>query len=642
MKTLVLHLNRLTSALIALALVITLLAVPSSTPTLAPASSQSYIVQGADTDQVSGIVERYGGVVTSRLDIIHGVGATFSPVIVSRLLAEPGITAVTPNTQVKLVSNDDENDDDLEVGAGSNSPATDYPDVVGADVVWAQGVIGKGVTVAIVDTGLGKHKGLFRDVKGKLSDRIVAWVDFVDGSRKPRDPNGHGTHVAGVIANSQKGADGEWNGIAPGVKLVGVRVLNEEGYGTYEQVIKGIQWVVKNKDKYKIQVMNLSMTGPVAAPYWADPLSQAVTAAWAKGITVVVAAGNGGPGAMSIGVPGYNPYAIAVGVFTDNYTPNDWSDDYITPFSAAGPTTDGFVKPDLVAPGAHMVSTMLERSYLARNHQANQINNNYFSMAGSSQAAATVSGVAALMLSYNSGLTPDQVKFRLMATAFPWIDLSTCPADTAQPASDPNSCQALYSMWQQGAGRVAAPDAVLGDLPNFSANQGMDIQADLRGKIHYEGFSYYDPETGTFRLRGDGFGQWAGGFGQWAGGFGQWAGSFGQWAGGFGQWAGGFGQWAGGFGQWAGGFGQWAGGFGQWAGGFGQWAGGFGQWAGGFGQWAGGFGQWAGGFGQWAGGFGQWAGSYGDPTFAAGYVNGTGFGQWAGNKQWIGFLENGG
>ncbi|MBI3242524.1 MAG: S8 family serine peptidase [Chloroflexi bacterium] len=381
---------------------------------------------------------------------------------------------------------------------------------------------------------------------------------------------------------------------------MGVRVLNEEGYGTYEQVIKGIEWVVKNKDKYKIQVMNLSMTGPIAAPYWADPLSQAVTAAWAAGITVVVAGGNGGPDAMSIGVPGYNPYAITVGVFTDNYTPGDWSDDYITPFSAAGPTTDGFVKPDLVAPGAHMVSTMLARSYLARNHQASQISNNYFSMAGSSQAAATVSGVATLVLSHNSGLTPDQVKFRLTATARPWIDLSTCPAGVVQLTTEPDSCRALYSMWQQGAGRAAASEAVFGDLPALSANQGMDIQADLRGEVHYEGYSYYNPETETFQLRGDGFGQWAGGFGQWAGGFG------------------------------------------QWAGGFGQWAGGFGQWAGGFGQWAGGFGQWAGGFGQWAGGFGQWAGSYGDASFAAGYVNGTGFGQWAGSKQWIGFLEDGG
>ena len=634
MKTFSFQLSRLTSAITALALVVTALAIPASAPMLASTGAQSYIVQGPGVDQVSRIVERYGGTVTSRLDIVQGVGALLSPSVISRLLAEPGITAVTLNTQVKLVG--DGGDDDTETGVGPNSPATDYPDVVGADVVWAQGVNGKGVTVAIVDTGLGKHKGLLRDVKGKTANRIVAWVDFVDGSRKPRDPNGHGTHVAGIIANSQKGADGEWNGVAPGVKLVGVRVLNEEGYGTYEQVIKGIQWVVKNKDKYKIEVMNLSMTGPVAAPYWADPLSQAVTAAWAKGITVVVASGNGGPGAMSIGVPGYNPYVITAGAFTDNYTPGDWSDDYITPFSAAGPTTDGFVKPDLVAPGAHMVSTMMPQSYLALNHQANQISNSYFSMAGSSQAAATVSGVAALVLSGNSDLTPDQVKFRLMTTAFPWIDLSTCPADAAQPAApELNSCQALYSMWQQGAGRVAAPDAVLGELPDSSANQGMDIWADLRGDVHYEGYSYYDPETGTFRLRGDGYGQWAGGYGQWAGGYG-------QWAGGYGQWAGGYGQWAGGYGQWAGGYGQWAGGYGQWAGGYGQWAGGYGQWAGGYGQWAGGYGQWAGGYGQRAGGYGQWAGSYGDANFAAGYINGTGYGQWAGSQQWVGFLEDGG
>ena len=167
----------------------------------------------------------------------------------------------------------------------------------------------------------------------------------------------------------------------------------------------------------------------MVAPYWADPLSQAVTTAWANNIVVVVAAGNGGSGAMSVGVPAYNPYVITVGAFTDNYTPNNWNDDYLTPFSAAGPTTDGFVKPDVVAPGAHMVSVMSPDSYLARHHQANQISNHYFSMAGTSQATAVVSGLAALVTARHPELTPDQVKFRLMATAAPWIDPSTCTPD---------------------------------------------------------------------------------------------------------------------------------------------------------------------------------------------------------------------
>jgi len=183
--------------------------------------------------------------------------------------------------------------------------------------------------VAVVDTGIGWHRDLIKDLEGNLHDRIVGWQDFVGNCRKPCDPNGHGTHIAGIIANSQPGADGEWNGIAPGVRLVGARVLNDEGFGTYEQVIQGIQWVLAEKENLDIEVLNLSLVATARSPYWADPLNQAVMRAWAEGITVVVAAGNRGPDAMTIGVPGNNPYVITVGAFTDNYTPDDWSDDYL-------------------------------------------------------------------------------------------------------------------------------------------------------------------------------------------------------------------------------------------------------------------------------------------------------------------------
>jgi len=253
---------------------------------------------------------------------------------------------------------------------------------------------------------------------------------------------------------------------------------------------------------------------------------------------VVTVAGNSGPNPMTISAPGNNPYAITVGAFTDNYTPSDWSDDYITPFSGAGPTLDGFAKPDLIAPGAHIVSTMSPGSYIARNHEANWVSGNYFSMAGTSQAAAVVTGTVALMLSHSPRLTPDQVKYRLEITALPWI--KTDGSDT------------LYSIWQQGAGRLNAYDAVLSNDPQTkgSANRGMDIQADLRGKKHYEGYSYYDETTGTFRLHGAE--DWTSGFGAWSGGFGAWSGGFGAWSGGFGAWSGGFGAWSGGFGAWSG------------------------------------------------------------------------------------------
>jgi serine protease AprX len=548
-------------------LVISFLAVPGSVRPQNAGALASYIVQGLNSAQAAQLVEAYGGTVTSRLDIIDGVGALLTPQTLARLRRDPAIRAVTPNGSVEVSGN-----------GNNNIPVSNYPDAVGADVVWNQGDIGTGVTVAVVDTGIGWHQGLFNGPDGKNSRRIVAWKDFVGNFSTPHDPNGHGTHVAGIIANSQKGADDEWDGMAPGVSLVGVRVLNDQGFGTYETVIQGVQWVIHNMDLYHIRVMNMSMVAPVQSPYWADPLNQAVMKAWASGISVVTPAGNDGPDPMSISVPGNNPYVITVGAFTDNFTPDDWGDDYIAPFSAAGPTLDGFVKPDLVAPGAHMVSTMMPSSTIAREHGANWITSMYFSMAGTSMSAAVVSGAIALILAQNPELTPGQVKYRLMATAFPWVDSQTTDA--------------LYSMWQQGAGRLNVPDAVTTDLDG-SANAGMDINADLEGGVHYEGYTIYDSDQGVFRLRenldgvGSRYGIWDGKYGLWSGKYGIWSGKYGLWSGKYGIWSGKYGLWSGVYGIWSGKYGLWSGKYGLWSGGYGLWSGGYGLWSGGYGLWSG-------------------------------------------------------
>ena len=114
----------------------------------------------------------------------------------------------------------------------------------------------------------------------------------MDASDHPIDPNGHGTHIAGVIANSDIGEDGEWNGVAPGVNLVGVRVADANGEATYEHVIQGIQWVIAHREEYNIRVLNFSMSAPVHSPYWADPVNQALMSAWQAGIVVAASAGN--------------------------------------------------------------------------------------------------------------------------------------------------------------------------------------------------------------------------------------------------------------------------------------------------------------------------------------------------------------
>jgi len=559
----------------------------SITPAANAVAARSVIVQSDTAEAAAQLVERFGGEVTSTLSIINGVGALLTPDAAAALDAMDGVR-VTANAPAQLTKHSFE-----PVAKNGKGVETDYPDVTGADLVWNEGVTGQGVTVAVVDTGIANHPDLKKKSQGNGNSPVIGWVDFVDGKKNPTDPNGHGTHIAGIIANATVGADGEYLGMAPGVDLVGVRVLDETGAGYYEDVIQGIQWVVENKDRYNIKVMNLSLHALVQSPYWADPLNQAVMRAWAEGITVVVAAGNSGPNPMSISVPGNNPYVITVGSFTDSYTVNDWTDDTIAEFSAAGPTLDGFVKPDLVAPGAHIVSTMNPGSYIARNHDANRIEAQYFSMAGTSQSAAVVSGVAALALSNNPDLTPNELKHRLMFTALPWITL--------------DETDVLYSVWQQGAGRLNAYDAVLATDIEGSANLNMDIAADLAGEMHYEGYSYFDEETGKFLLRGyedmtSGFGAWSGGFGAWSGGFGAWSGSLGAWSGGFGAWSGSLGAWSGSLGAWSGSLGAWSGSLGAWSGGFGAWSG---------------------SLGAWSGSLGAWSGSLTDQTFVENFINGV-------------------
>ncbi|MCX6060462.1 MAG: S8 family peptidase [Chloroflexi bacterium] len=545
---------------------------------------QSYLVQATTTALAAQLVEKYEGVVTSRLEIIHAVGALLSVQGAAQLRLENGIVAITLNGSVQSSDNDNPGDKNKEKEKNKGIPSADFPNVVGADVVWEGDVIGSGVTVAVLDTGLADLPALVKSADNK-HNRIVAWKDFIQSSKKPIDPNGHGSHVAGIIANSQKGADGEWNGVAPDVKLAGVRVLDKNGVGTYESVILGLQWVLENQARYNIRIVNLSLVSPVQSPYWADPLNQAVTQVWANGITVVVAAGNSGPEAMSITVPGNNPYVITVGAFTDNFTPADWSDDYIAPFSSAGPTLDGFVKPDLVAPGGHMVSVVPSDSVLAKQYPNNKLKSNYFKLAGTSQATAVVSGIAALIISNNPEISPNEVKIRLTGTALPWVDATTT--------------EALYSMWVQGAGMVNAPDAVFADVSG-AANEGMDIQADLAGTTHYEGYSYYDEATASYRLY-DPYGDWAGGYGVWDGKRGSWSGARGSWSGDYGAWSGARGSWSGGYGVWDGKRGSWSGARGSWSGGYSTWAGARGSWS----------------------GTEPWAGSiFADPAFISSFVAG--------------------
>ena len=378
-------------------------------------------------------------------------------------------------------------------------------EAVNAAAVWARGNTGARVSVAVLDSGVKRYRELRQNSRGIDVEGLIKGFNALRGGNNygydiryagQNDMNGHGTLVASIVSNARRNSQGKYYGVAPDSFIVPVRVLDHEGKGSYSQVIEGIQWTIDHKDEYNIRVMNMSLSAAPQSYYWDDPLNQAVMRAWQAGIVVVVAAGNSGPDPMSIGVPGNVPYVITVGALTDAYTSNDWSDDYIPPFSAAGPTVEGFVKPDLIAPGAHVVGLMSDRSKLAKDHPEFKVDSDYYQFSGTSMAAAQVSGVVALMLAQDPGLTPDQVKHRLTASARPALD---------------GEGNLAFSVWQQGAGRVNAFEAVYGAYQGV-ANQGMDIAADLSGTQHYGGYTRWDPETNQYYLLGpDGY-AWGGGY----------------------------------------------------------------------------------------------------------------------------------
>ena len=298
------------------------------------------------------------------------------------------------------------------------------------------------------------------------------------------DWSGHGTHVTSVIVGSRTTDAGRYQGIAPGADVVAVKTFEPDGSGRYIDVIRGIDLIVRHKDDYGIRVLNLSFSGTPVSRYWEDPLNQAVMAAWQAGIVVVAAAGNSGPDPMTVGVPGNVPYIITVGAMTDSYTPADPTDDRLASWSSAGPTHDGFVKPDIVAPGGHLLGIIPSNSWIALEHpQYFQPDGDYFTMSGTSQAAAVVSGVVALMLQADPSLSPDDVKCRLLSTA--------------RAAVDSNGAVA-YSVFQQGAGLIDAM-AAINSGASGCANRGMDIDLDLAGVVHYGGPAHQDSD-GNFYL----------------------------------------------------------------------------------------------------------------------------------------------
>lgn len=286
------------------------------------------------------------------------------------------------------------------------------------------GYTGAGVGVAVVDSGIATHTA--------LDSRVVARVNFVtDEPGVVGDPFGHGTHIAGTIAGNRSAAkyvtSAFAGGSAPAVKLIDVRVLGARGSGRTSDVIAGIDWIIENRIRYNIRVINLSLGHPVTEPSATDPLCRAVARAVAAGITVVASAGNygltstGAPVLGGITSPGNSPLALTVGSLDTKGT-LDPSDDEVAPYSSRGPARyETVVKPDVVAPGTRTVSLEARNSFLSANyrqwHVAGSGKNAYMRLSGTSMSTAVVSGGAALLLSAQPSLNPAQVKMAIQMGA---------------------------------------------------------------------------------------------------------------------------------------------------------------------------------------------------------------------------------
>lgn len=254
---------------------------------------------------------------------------------------------------------------------------------------------GKGITVSILDSGIFPHPD--------FSDRIIGFYDVLEGKTEAYDNQGHGTHIAGIIGGNGKASGYRYRGMAAECNLVAVKALDRMGNGDAQDVVKGIRWIIDNKERYRIRILNLSVgTLPETGKTEKADLVRAVDEAWDSGLVVVVAAGNNGPGPMSITTPGISRKVITVGCSEDEA---DLHRKKIkTGYSGRGPTPFCIAKPEIVAPGRNIVS--------CRNY-----GNDYVSKSGTSMATAVVSGAIALLLEKCPELSPKEVKLALKNAA---------------------------------------------------------------------------------------------------------------------------------------------------------------------------------------------------------------------------------
>jgi serine protease AprX len=309
--------------------------------------------------------------------------------------------------------------------------------------------VGSGVTVALLDTGVNNTAAINR-ASGRLVDGVNVSTLSAGGTASTVGPftdgYGHGTFLASLIAGGRVPGSGRLGiGIAPAAHVVVVKVADSNGVTSLEQVLAGLDWVATHASSIQVVNLSLAVDRPTAPAYGADPLTAAVEAVRAAGVLVVAAAGNT-PG--EVGDPGLDPQALTVGAADlDSRQPQ------VASFSGSG-VVAGVTKPDVVAPGVHVLGVMSPGTVIAQQNPMAWDRDGLFRGSGTSEATAITSGVAAAYLSNHPGSSPLAVKTALRTDAQPLCSFGSgsLPGSGAGVVSlnvsrGNNGCGGWWSWW---------------------------------------------------------------------------------------------------------------------------------------------------------------------------------------------------
>ena len=389
----------------------------------APRAQVIVMAEPGATSAIESAVEHVGGVVERRLSIISGFSAAVPTDVLPTLRGLPGVVSVSVDSEMQPQTSTYDPSTDV----NSMNAVTRY---TGAVDWWNTGYTGAGVDVAVIDTGVSPVEGLA--TPGKVLNGPDLSIESQAPNLRYLDTFGHGTFMAGLIAGHDPAltapyADApasSYRGMAPDARIVSLKVGTADGGTDVSQVIAAIDWVVQHAQDpgLNIRILNLSYGTNSTQSYTLDPLAFAAEQAWKHGIVVVAAGGNSGfqrhiSNAPALSNPAFDPFLLAVGA-SDSQGTDTLADDLVPAFSpwANRGATRGV---DLVAPGTHLQGLRVPNSYIDANHPEGLLGDRYFRGSGTSQAAAIMSGAAALVLQKYPYATPNQVKQLLTSTAYP-------------------------------------------------------------------------------------------------------------------------------------------------------------------------------------------------------------------------------